>query len=116
MDVRKRQVGMVFQSYALFPNMTAAQNVAFGLSIQKRPQAEINRRVGEMLLLVGLAGKGGGAPRPAFRWAAAACGAGARADYEPQGAADGTSRFPRWMRRFARACAHRSGKSSRRCA
>lgn len=61
-DVRKRQVGMVFQSYALFPNMTAAQNVAFGLSIQKRPQAEINRRVGEMLSLVGLAGKEGERP------------------------------------------------------
>ena len=57
-DVRKRQVGMVFQSYALFPNMTAAQNVAFGLAIQKRPQAEIDRRVGEMLALVGLTGKG----------------------------------------------------------
>ena len=37
-DVRQRQVGMVFQSYALFPNMTAAQNVAFGLSIKKAAQ------------------------------------------------------------------------------
>ena len=61
-DVRKRQVGMVFQSYALFPNMTAAQNVAFGLVIQKRPQSEIDRRVAEMLALVGLTGKEGERP------------------------------------------------------
>ncbi len=56
-DVRKRQVGMVFQSYALFPNMTAAQNVAFGLSIQKRPKDEIHNRVMEMIEMVGLKGK-----------------------------------------------------------
>ncbi len=56
-DVRKRRVGMVFQSYALFPNMTAAQNVAFGLSIEKRPKAEIESRVKEMIELVGLSGK-----------------------------------------------------------
>jgi len=56
-DVRKRRVGMVFQSYALFPNMTAAQNVAFGLRILKCPAEETRRRVAEMLELVGLTGK-----------------------------------------------------------
>ncbi len=56
-DVRKRQVGMVFQSYALFPNMTVCQNIAFGLTIQKRSREEINRRVEEMVALVGLEGK-----------------------------------------------------------
>ncbi len=56
-DVRKRQVGMVFQSYALFPNMTAAKNVAFGLSIQKRPRDEVDKKVRQMLELVGLSGK-----------------------------------------------------------
>jgi len=56
-DVRKRRVGMVFQSYALFPNMTAAQNVAFGLTIAKRPREEIDASVREMLELVGLTGK-----------------------------------------------------------
>ncbi len=56
-DVRLRQVGMVFQSYALFPNMTAAKNVSFGLDIQKRPKAEINEKVRRMLALVGLTGK-----------------------------------------------------------
>ena len=53
-DVRRRRVGMVFQSYALFPNMTAAQNVAFGLDIQKKPKDEIRKKVSKMLKLVGL--------------------------------------------------------------
>lgn len=56
-DVRQRQVGMVFQSYALFPNMTAAQNVAFGLSIKKLPKDEIRKKVADMIALVGLKGK-----------------------------------------------------------
>lgn len=56
-DVRKREVGMVFQSYALFPNMTAAQNVAFGLSIKKLPKDEIKEKAAAMLSLVGLKGK-----------------------------------------------------------
>ena len=43
-DVRQRQVGMVFQSYALFPNMTAAQNVAFGLSIKNCPRTKSAKR------------------------------------------------------------------------
>jgi putative spermidine/putrescine transport system ATP-binding protein len=56
-DVRKRRVGMVFQSYALFPNLTAAKNVAFGLDIQKCPKDEKTRKVNQMLDLVGLSGK-----------------------------------------------------------
>ncbi|MFI5014496.1 MAG: ABC transporter ATP-binding protein [Hyphomicrobiales bacterium] len=50
----QRKIGMVFQSYALFPNMTVAQNVAFGLKIAKRPQAEIEPRVAEMLQMIKL--------------------------------------------------------------
>jgi putative spermidine/putrescine transport system ATP-binding protein len=50
----QRDVGMVFQSYALFPNMTVAQNVAFGLKVAKKPAAEIKARVGEMLDLIKL--------------------------------------------------------------
>ncbi len=50
----QRDVGMVFQSYALFPNMTVAGNVAFGLKVAKRPPAEIRQRVDEMLNLVKL--------------------------------------------------------------
>jgi putative spermidine/putrescine transport system ATP-binding protein len=50
----QRNIGMVFQSYALFPNMTVAQNVAFGLKIAKRPDAEIKPRVAEMLQMIKL--------------------------------------------------------------
>jgi putative spermidine/putrescine transport system ATP-binding protein len=50
----QRNVGMVFQAYALFPNMTVAENVAFGMKVAKRPQAEINSRVEEMLQLIKL--------------------------------------------------------------
>src|SRR5262249_12626711 len=49
-----RRIGMVFQSYALFPNMTVAQNIAFGLKVAKRPASEITTRVAEMLQLIGL--------------------------------------------------------------
>ncbi|MFL5774653.1 MAG: ABC transporter ATP-binding protein, partial [Chloroflexota bacterium] len=47
----RRNVGMVFQSYALFPNMTVAGNVGFGMKVRKRPSAEIAKRVGELLEL-----------------------------------------------------------------
>jgi len=50
----QRRVGMVFQAYALFPNMTVADNIAFGLKIAKRPAAEIKARVAEMLELIKL--------------------------------------------------------------
>lgn len=52
----KRGIGFVFQNYALFRYMTVADNVAFGLEIQKRPKAEIKKRVQEMIDLVGLSG------------------------------------------------------------
>ena len=59
----RRDVGMVFQNYALFPHMTAAQNVAFPLRMRGRPKAEIERRVGEALSLVKLGDLGGRYPR-----------------------------------------------------
>ncbi len=52
---RTREVGFVFQHYAAFKHMTVADNVAFGLSVRKRPKAETQRRVAELLDLVGLA-------------------------------------------------------------
>lgn len=58
----RRNVGMVFQSYALFPNMTAWDNVAFGLKLQRRPPDEIKRRVDQMLEVVGLSQFGGQYP------------------------------------------------------
>ncbi|MEG6507650.1 ABC transporter ATP-binding protein [Methyloligella sp. 2.7D] len=51
-----RGFGVVFQGYALFPHMTAEENIAFPLKVQNRPAAEIKRRVGDMIDLVGLAG------------------------------------------------------------
>ena len=50
----QRNVGMVFQAYALFPNMTVAENVGFGLKVAKRPAGEIRQRVDEMLRLIKL--------------------------------------------------------------
>ncbi len=52
---RQRKIGMMFQSYALFPNMTVAGNVAFGLKVSGIARAEADRRVREMLEMVGLA-------------------------------------------------------------
>ena len=51
---QKRNVGFVFQHYAVFKHMTVAKNVAFGLEIRKRPKAEIAARVDELLRLVHL--------------------------------------------------------------
>jgi putative spermidine/putrescine transport system ATP-binding protein len=50
----KRGLGIVFQSYALFPHMTAAENVSFGLEMQRVSRSEREKRVGETLSLVGL--------------------------------------------------------------
>jgi iron(III) transport system ATP-binding protein len=51
----RRDTGMMFQSYALWPHMTVEENVAFGLEMRKVPRAESRRRVGEALELVHLA-------------------------------------------------------------
>ena len=53
----RRNVGIVFQSYALFPNLTAAQNVAYGLNASAGAREATTRRVTELLRLVGLEGK-----------------------------------------------------------
>ncbi|GAA4814062.1 sulfate/molybdate ABC transporter ATP-binding protein [Nocardioides caeni] len=51
---QKRNVGFVFQHYAVFKHMTVAKNVAFGLEIRKRPKAEVKTKVAELLELVHL--------------------------------------------------------------
>jgi putative spermidine/putrescine transport system ATP-binding protein len=50
----RRNVGMVFQSYALFPNMTVANNVGFGMRVKKRPNEVIRKRVGELLDMISM--------------------------------------------------------------
>jgi putative spermidine/putrescine transport system ATP-binding protein len=50
----QRNIGMVFQAYALFPNMNVFDNVAFGLKVAGKPKAEIDARVKEMLGLIKL--------------------------------------------------------------
>jgi spermidine/putrescine transport system ATP-binding protein len=52
----QRPVNTVFQSYALFPHMTVAENIAFGLEMRRTPATEIGRRVEEMLALVKMSG------------------------------------------------------------
>ena len=54
--VHKRDIGMVFQNYALFPHMTVYDNVAFGLSVRGENDGDTKRRVGEILDLVQLTG------------------------------------------------------------
>ena len=52
----RRDFGIVFQSYALFPNLTVTQNIAYGLENRRLPKMQVLARVEEMLRLVGLAG------------------------------------------------------------
>jgi iron(III) transport system ATP-binding protein len=59
---RLRHFGMVFQSYSLFPNMTAAKNVAYGLECRRQPRETVERRVQEMLALVHLGDQAGKYP------------------------------------------------------
>ncbi len=53
---QRRGIGFVFQHYAAFKHMTVRDNVAFGLTVRKRPKAEVAAKVDELLEIVGLAG------------------------------------------------------------
>jgi putative spermidine/putrescine transport system ATP-binding protein len=52
LGIEARNIGMVFQSYALFPNMSVAENVGYGLRIQKMPKPLLRQRVDEMLAMM----------------------------------------------------------------
>jgi len=58
----QRNVGMVFQAYALFPNMTVANNIGFGLKIRREKKEAIKERISEMLALIHLEQKGDSYP------------------------------------------------------
>ncbi len=58
LPARQRAIGFVFQNYALFPNMTVRENVAFGLSLRKTAKAKIAERVNELLAMVQLSDYG----------------------------------------------------------
>jgi spermidine/putrescine ABC transporter ATP-binding subunit len=59
----RRPISLMFQSYALFPHMTVAKNVAYGLEREKLPREEIKKRVGEVLETVGLSAHAGRKPQ-----------------------------------------------------
>ena len=63
LPAHKRNIGMVFQNYALFPHLTVDQNLAFPLEMRRIGRAEIQRRIGEALERVHLGGLGGRYPR-----------------------------------------------------
>lgn len=54
LPANRRKIGMVFQAYALFPNLTVQENIGFGLKVAGEEKAAIRTRVGEMLELIGL--------------------------------------------------------------
>ena len=56
LPVNQRNIGFVFQNYALFPHLSVFENVAYGLQVRMHPQAGIEREVADVLALVGLAG------------------------------------------------------------
>ena len=58
LDVKKRNIGFVFQHYALFKEMTVRDNIAFGLDIRKAPRPQIKQRVDELLSVIKLEGLG----------------------------------------------------------
>ncbi|MCG8641322.1 MAG: ABC transporter ATP-binding protein [Desulfobacterales bacterium] len=56
MDAEKRNIGMVFQNYALFPFMTVRENIQYGLKIQQRPPGDVRKKTAYYLEMVGLTG------------------------------------------------------------
>ncbi|AKC88098.1 ABC transporter ATP-binding protein [Pseudoxanthomonas suwonensis] len=60
---KDRDIAMVFQSYALYPHMTVAENLAFGLKLRGMPRADVERRVAEAAAMLGLEGMLGKRPR-----------------------------------------------------
>ncbi len=83
---QRRGIGFVFQHYAAFKHLTVRDNVAFGLTIRKRPKAEVGAKVDELLHVVGLEGFAAPLSSAAVRRPAAADGPGAGPCRGPAGA------------------------------
>ena len=73
-SVQQRNIGFVFQNYALFKNMNVYKNIAFGLKIKKWKQPDIVQRIAELLQLFGLGGIGKAVSPPIIGRSAAASG------------------------------------------
>ncbi len=89
MPVEKRNLGLVFQSYALWPHRSVFDNVAYGLRLRGTPASEIDSRVTQALTNLGLGALAAAAAASALRRTAAARGDRARAGLQPAGGADG---------------------------
>ena len=96
---------MVFQSYALFPNMTVADNIGFGMQVQKRPADAIRKRVGELLEMIHMPEKARSLPVPAVGRPAAARRPRPRARRSSRRSSCSTSRCPRSTPRSGSPCA-----------
>ncbi len=80
----RQRIGMVFQSYELFPHLTVLDNILLApMKVQKRPRAEVQQEAEALLDRVGLLAKKEQLPPGAFRWSEAACRHCARALYAP---------------------------------
>ncbi|GAA2890446.1 hypothetical protein GCM10020220_095760 [Nonomuraea rubra] len=112
----KRDVNMVFQSYALFPHMSVRDNVAFGLKQRGTPKAEIDRRVGEMLEIVDLADRGRRMPRQLSGGQQQRVALARALVNRPRARCCSTSRSARSTSSCARPCRSSSSASSARSA
>lgn len=93
MDPSKRNIGMVFQNYAIFPNLSVRDNVAFGLKNRKVDKAEIKKRTDEFLNLMQIMQYADRMPNQLSRRSAAAYRTSSRTGYLAGCAADGRAAF-----------------------
>ena len=116
LPAHRRPVNMMFQSYALFPHMTVEKNVAYGLEPRASTEAEIRRRVGEVLEIVGLTEVDGAARAKLSGGQRQRVALGPRASSSARGCCCSTSRCRRSTARCAPRCSWSSSGCSTRSA